>query len=95
MGAQNQVSAYISAETRLELERFVEAHGIKKGHLIEMALLHHLQALRELPADAIIPPRLVVSAETGQWVLEQLELPPEPTDAMRALYARARSARGG
>ncbi len=94
MGQQNQVSAYISAGTRLELERFVEAHGVKKGHLIEMALLHHLQALRELPTDAIVPPRVVVSHDTGQWLLDLVDRPQEPTDAMRALYRRVRSARG-
>ena len=33
------------------VERYTEARGVKKGHLIEEALLHHLQALRELPAD--------------------------------------------
>lgn len=94
MGQKNQVSTYISPETRRELDRFVEAHGVKKGHLIEMALLHHLQALRELPADAIIPPRLVVSPETGEWLLDLLEQPAEPTEAMRELYARVRSVRG-
>jgi len=93
MGEQNQVSAYISPQTRRELERYVEAHGVKKGHVIEMALLHHLQALRELPADAMVPPRLVVSAETGQWLLELAARPPEPTDAMVELYQRVRSVR--
>ena len=94
MGQQNQISAYISPETRRELDRFVEAHGVKKGHLIEMALLHHLQALRELPADAIVPPRLVVSPETGEWLLDLLDHPQQPTEAMRELYARVKSVGG-
>lgn len=94
MGQPKQVSAYISPETGRELDRYSEAHGVKKGHLIEMALLHHLQALRELPADAIIPPRIVVTEETGVWLLEALEQPAEPTDAMRDLYARVGARRG-
>ena len=94
MGQQDQVSAYISPETRRELDRFVEAHGVKKGHLIEMALLHHLQALRELPADAIVPPRIVVSRETGAWLVDLLDHPPAPTEAMKALYDRVKSGRG-
>ena len=94
MAQQNQVSAYISPETRRELERFVEAHGVKKGHLIEMALLHHLQALRELPADAIVPPRIVVSEETGKWLLDGMDQPAGPTEAMRRLYERVRPSRG-
>jgi hypothetical protein len=38
-----------------------------------------------LPADVIIPPRLVVSLESGEAILEQLGKPAEPTDAMKAL----------
>jgi hypothetical protein len=94
MGQQNQLSAYISPETRRALDRFVEAHGVKKGHLIETALLHHLQALRELPADAIVPPRLVFSAQTGEWLLALAERPPEPTEAMLDLYDRVKAVRG-
>jgi uncharacterized protein (DUF1778 family) len=87
MGQPSQISAYISEETREALDRYVEAHGLKKGHLVEMALLHHLAALRELPADVILPPRLLVTPEAGSWLLELMENPPEPTDAMRALFA--------
>ncbi len=87
MPPQSQVSAYISPDTRAALEQYVEAHGVKKGHLIEMALLHHLQALRDLPQDVIIPPRVVVTAQTGEWLLHLMENPPEPTDAMRELFA--------
>ena len=60
--SETQVSAHISAGTREQLEAYARAHGIKKGRLLEDALLHHLQALRELPADLILPPRLVVEA---------------------------------
>ncbi|MDI6687473.1 MAG: hypothetical protein QME06_04545 [Desulfobacterales bacterium] len=81
-----QISAYISAESKDLVERYVRARGVKKGFLVESALLHHLQALEELPADVIIPPRLVVSRESGEAILEQLEKPSEPTDAMKALF---------
>ena len=85
--AHTQISAYISPDTRSALDQYVEAHGVKKGHLVEMALLHHLQALRELPHDVIIPPRIVVTAETGEWLLDLIDNPPEPTDAMKELFA--------
>ena len=58
-----QISAFISAATKDLLEKHARATGLKKGHVVEMALLHHLQALQEIPADVIIPPRLVVSAK--------------------------------
>ena len=50
-----RISARISRETREQVERHASAYGMKKDALVEQALLHHLQALRELPADIIIP----------------------------------------
>ncbi len=83
---QTQVSAFISDSTKEALEQYAEAHGLKKAYLIEEALLHHLQALRELPLDVIIPARLVVSAEGGQTILDRLAKPRRPTKAMRELF---------
>ena len=40
------------------------AHGIKKSHLIETAVLHHLNALDSIPSDLIIPPTIEVSRAT-------------------------------
>jgi uncharacterized protein (DUF1778 family) len=59
---------------------------LNKGHLIETALLHHLQALAELPADLILPPRLIVSEEGFEKVIECIENPQGPTEAMNALF---------
>jgi len=58
--------------------------GIKKGHLVEQALLHHLQALDELPAEFIIHPRIVVSRKAGEKLLREAESA-EPTPALRQL----------
>lgn len=79
-----QISAVISDATRELIERHVRRTGVKKGHLIEQALLHHLQALDELPAEFIIHPRIVVSRTTGEEMLRQMEAA-EPTPALRAL----------
>ena len=81
-----QISACISEETKNMVERYVRARGVKKGFLVESALLHHLQALEELPADVIVPPRLVVSLQSGEAILEQLQRQAEPTDAMKELF---------
>ena len=81
-----QLSAYVSEETRKLLDRYVRERGVKKAFVIESALLHHLRALQELPADVIIPPRLVVSRQSGQEIMESLENPPEATDSMKALF---------
>ena len=85
---QTQISAFISASTKDLVERYVEAHGVKKGHLLEEALLHHLQALRELPADVVIPPRIVVGRESGEQILSRLKKPRKPTKAMRELFTK-------
>ena len=88
--SQTQISAHISQETKELLERYARAHGVKKGYLVERALLHHLQALRELPADVIIPPRIVVSRASGDLILDRIEKPPAPTPAMKRLMRGAR-----
>ena len=62
----------------------VRQTGVKKGHLVEQALLHHLQALNELPSEYIIHPRIVVSRSTGENMLRQAESA-KPTRALRKL----------
>ena len=84
--SQTQVSAVISSETKERLERYARAHGLKKGFLIESALLHHISALESLPAEVIVPPRLVVSRQTGERVLKKIAAPEEPTAAMKELF---------
>lgn len=84
MAKGTQISAQISAATRELMENHVRRTGIKKGHLVEQALLHHLQALDELPAEYIIHPRIVVSRKTGEEMLRQAESG-EPTPALREL----------
>ena len=43
-----QISAYISYDTKALVEAYSKKSGVKKGFLIEDALLHHLQALKPL-----------------------------------------------
>lgn len=81
-----QISANISAETRELLERYVATHGVKKSHLIETAVLHHLKALDEIPADLLIPPEIEISRLSGERLVESIEKPKRPTKAMRELY---------
>ena len=80
-----QISAHISQATKRDLERYAEAHGLKKGHLIEEALVHHLQALRELPDDIIVPVKLVLTPKSFAQVSGLVKRPRKPTAAMRAL----------
>jgi len=84
MAKETQISAQISEVTRELLEKHVRQTGVKKSHLIEQALLHHLQALDELPIEYIIHPRIVVSRKAGEEMLRQAEKA-EPTPALREL----------
>ncbi len=84
LAKRTQISARISATTRELLEKHVRTTGVKQGHLVEQALLHHLQALDALPAELIIQPRIVVSPKTGEAMLREAESA-EPTSALRDL----------
>jgi hypothetical protein len=80
------VSANISEETKARLERFVRRTGQTRGRVIEDALLQHLQALEQLPADAIVPARIVLSAKSAARVRQLITRPPEPTEDMKRLF---------
>jgi hypothetical protein len=81
---ETQISALISETTRDRLEKHVRATGVKKGYLVEQALLHHMLALDELPAEYVIHPRIVVSRKTGDAILKEMKSA-EPTPALRKL----------
>lgn len=84
MAKETQISAQISETTRELMEKHVRRTGVKKGHLVEQALLHHLQALEEIPTEYIIHPRVVVSRETFEEMMGKAENP-NPTPALREL----------
>jgi hypothetical protein len=84
MDKETQISAIVSQSTRDLLERHVRATGVKKGHLVEQALRHHLQALQELPADVIIHPKIVVTRRSGSAILRKMRTG-KATKALRGL----------
>lgn len=88
MGKDVQISAVISKETSEMLERLVAATGQKKGRVVEMALLHHLRALSEIPAEYIIPPVMTLTPKSGEDLLRLLRHPRRPTPALRKLIKR-------
>jgi hypothetical protein len=85
MPRATQISAPISKETKLLLEQHVKATGVKKGHLVESALRYHLRALQELPADVMIPPRVVLTRRSFEALLRKLRSLGQPTQALRDL----------
>jgi uncharacterized protein (DUF1778 family) len=87
---ETQLSAFVTTETKEQLDRYTRQTGVKKGHVINEALQHHLRALSEIPSDMIVHSRIVLSAESGAKVLAMLEAPANPTPALRALMKRPR-----
>ena len=87
MREEIQISAVVSSTTQMLLDKFVRATGIKKGRLLEEALLHHLRALDALPPDIIAPPRLVVSRRSGREAITRMTQPPKPAKRLRALLS--------
>src|SRR5689334_21324269 len=67
--AKKRISTCIAASTKNLVEQYAEVHGVKKSYLVEQALLHHLRARRELPADILIPPRIMMVKKS--YLVEQ------------------------
>jgi len=86
MSTTTQVSAFISEETKAEVEAYVKRRGVKKAYLIEAALQHHLQALREIPEDLIIPSRLVLTDKAIAEIAERITREDQPTEALTTLF---------
>lgn len=84
MEKETQISAVVSRTTKELLEQHVRATGMKKGHLVEQALRHHLGALQELPADVIVHPKLVITRKSGEAILKQMEAG-KPAKTLREL----------
>jgi hypothetical protein len=81
-----QISAFVSAETKARLDAYVREYGVKRSHLIERALQHHLAAMDAIPSDVLIPPVIVVTKASGSKLADRLTNPPPPTEAMKALF---------
>lgn len=84
MERETQISAVVSRTTSELLDRHVRATGVKKGHLVEQALRHHLQALQELPADVVVHPKIVITKRSGEAIVRQMEKG-KSTPALRRL----------
>lgn len=82
MRDEAQVSATIASTTKDRLDRFTEQLGLKKNFVVEQALLFYMEARRELPEDAFVPTRLVLSDATFDEIAEGLERPRPPTDRL-------------
>jgi len=81
-----RVSAHISEETKARLERFVRRTGQARGRVIADALRQYLQAWDELPAEALVPARIALSAQNAARVRQMIARPPEPTEDMKRLF---------
>ncbi len=84
-----QISAYISDDTKSLVEAYSKKSGVKKGFLIEDALLHHLQALKEFPLDVIIPAKITITDDSMEQLVHIINNPPSPTESLKQLMRNA------
>ena len=84
-----QISAYISDDTKSLVEAYSKKSGIKKGFLIEDALLHHLQALKEFPLDVIIPAKITLTDDSMEQLVDIINTPSSPTESLKQLMQNA------
>lgn len=82
-----QISAEISDSTRELLEYFVANTGMKKGFVIEQALLNYLRALNELPVDVLLSAKIVLGKQSAARVVKDSKTPPRPTRELKRLMA--------
>jgi len=80
-----QISAHVSEGTKSKLDRLSHARGLRKAFVLEQALLYHFRALEELPEEAFLPPRLVLSQNSFEKIIEFVNNSPYPTEAMQEL----------
>lgn len=78
-----QISAYISDSTKQLVDAYVSRRGIKKGFLLEEALLHYLQALNTIPEDLIVPARLKLTESSVNQLVDTLASDLEPNQALK------------
>ncbi len=82
---ETRISAFIAQDVKKDLERYVRARGLKTGYVIEPALRHHLQALKEIPEEYVVPATLVVTNESFSAILKKAKNLPNPRSALRKL----------
>ena len=68
-----ELNVKLHPETRALLESHLRSSGQTADWVVEQALLHHLQAIAELPLDLVVHPRLVVAPRYGETLLRELE----------------------
>ena len=83
---RRQISAVVADETCELLDRVAKTHRLKKAAIIEAALLNHLRALDDLPADFQTQTQILVTPAGFARVLQQIEDAKAngPNEALRA-----------
>ena len=80
-----RISAVVSNTTKRMLDRNVQERGLDRDGLVEDALRQYLQALQELPEDAVIPSTLKLTRKSFEDVVREVESPGDPPPALTKL----------
>jgi len=77
-----QISAQISEATKRRLDQYAQETGLKKSRIIEDAVRKHLEAVDVIPPEYDIPLHIVLTNESWDMVVDSIENPGEPTQAL-------------
>src|SRR5262245_48444166 len=80
-----QISARVPDDLKSRFDELVERMGLRKEFVIEEALRHHLRALEDIPAEYILPTRIVLTAASSRSLVAALEKPAGPSQELTAL----------
>lgn len=81
-----QISAAISTSTKEKLDRFTRQHGLKKNHVLEQALLFYIATREQLPEEALVPTRVVVTEDPFARIAARLSTKSAPSDELQKLH---------
>ena len=83
MDPVTQISAAISTSTKEKLDRFTRQHGLKKNHVLEQALLFFLATREQLPEEALVPTRVVVTEDPFARIAARLSTKSTPNEELQ------------
>ncbi len=87
MSTTTQVSAYISAETKAEVEAYVKRRGVKKAYFDgRRGAAAPPSGIAEIPEDLIISSRLVLTEDAMAEIADRIRQEDQPTEALKTLF---------
>lgn len=80
-----RISASISDELHSEVDAYLEENSVSVDDLLDVALQHYFESLKEIPDEACIPSKLLITRSSMHKISKLLEGKQEPTTSIKKL----------